>query len=475
MTLQCNYDTHNLVETFSRLTNLASRGVCPHLSTNGNEIPILVVVDSWCGVKNKEGKASCGKGVGPNGYVAAANFTPEPVTVEVGIWTTDPKFITLSDNLKSIEKGAAEWLDTIHLTLSLHYCYHKGKRTESPLSDAIFWLKRDNLGLNRHSTMRYNVIRRSSFSALAYPGLAETSVITVYLSEPGEEPAEDSLFGRPAGTSLRISEAGAGSAEAALSERAQETHAQKRKVLFVSALECEYTAVRSLFSDIEPHMEDDDTAYESGVFRDERCEYEVFIVQCGVGLMNAFEHTANVIKHCAPDFACFVGIAGGIKDVNVFDVVVGDKVYNYESGKDGAVFQTRPDLCHSAKKLVAHAQKVVREKAWRQHPMVKTDIEMPNGFVGAIASGEKVVTADSSSAKRIKKSYGDSLALGMEDYGFLRATEQKVEAIVVRGIADLLKSPHDTPEEVRQKRAAENAAVLASEIIAECLCAKKTR
>jgi len=94
-------------------------------------------------------------------------------------------------------------------------------------------------------------------------------------------------------------------------------------------------------------------------------------------------------------------------------------------------------------------------------------------FVAPIAAGEKVIASDQSDILEfLKVSYNYMIAVEMERFGFLSAAfaYPNIQAIVIRGISDLIEGKNDDAiesEEVRQEKASHHASAFAFESISK--------
>jgi nucleoside phosphorylase len=245
------------------------------------------------------------------------------------------------------------------------------------------------------------------------------------------------------------------------------------RVVILTALDVEFQAVRTHLTDLQDDRPPQGTAYERGKFVANGQEWEVGIVEVGAGNPGAAVETAEAIKHFQPDILFFVGIAGGIKDVEIGDVVLATDVYNYESGKveSGEQFSTRPVAEKSNPQLVEEARSIKRKGEWLQRLSNIPDPQ-PRVYVKPIASGEKVhATRESKDFKLLRERYNDAIAAEMEGFGFLKAASKypEIKAIVIRGISDLIEGKNDDaiePEQVRQEKASHHASAFAFEILA---------
>ena len=195
--------------------------------------------------------------------------------------------------------------------------------------------------------------------------------------------------------------------------------------------------------------------------------------EVGMGNANAQRETELAITYFNPDILFFVGIAGGIKDVLIGDVVAATKVYYYELVKvEEENISNRPDLEKSNHYLVMQAKFEAENKQWLKCFADKLGTK-PQVFVSPIASGEKIIASTKSDLfKFLRKYYNDAIAVEMEGFGFLSAASlhPNVKAIVIRGISDLLDNKNDDSSEsehLRHERASYHASAFAFEILAQ--------
>ena len=115
------------------------------------------------------------------------------------------------------------------------------------------------------------------------------------------------------------------------------------RAFVITALPEEFAAVREHLVGVQEHVHPAETVYETGMFQDGGSRWEVAIVQASQGNVAAAMEVERGIQAFNPDVVLMVGVAGGLKDVKIGDVVVANKVYGFEVGKesDGG-FQSRP-------------------------------------------------------------------------------------------------------------------------------------
>jgi nucleoside phosphorylase len=240
--------------------------------------------------------------------------------------------------------------------------------------------------------------------------------------------------------------------------------------VILTAISIEYSAVRVHLTDLQEETHPQGSVYERGKFADSGKFWEVGIVEVGAGNSGASIEAERAIAYFNPSVVLFVGVAGGIKDVALGDVVAATKVYGYESGKAKPGFEPRPDIGLSTYALIQRARAEARKSDWLQRLTSPPQNQEPKVLVQPIAAGEKVIASKQSSVfKFIQSHYGDAVAVEMEGRGFLQAahTNQQVSALIIRGISDLISGKSKADNMGWQEIAAHHASAFTFEILAK--------
>jgi nucleoside phosphorylase len=242
------------------------------------------------------------------------------------------------------------------------------------------------------------------------------------------------------------------------------------RAVILTALPLEFSAVVAHLNNQREERHPQGTVYIRGTFDEHSDPWDVLVAEIGAGNEGAAAEGERAIQFFAPTVAMFVGVAGGIKDVALGDVVASTKVYNYAYGKAREEFEPRPTLALTSYRLEQTAKAVARSGEWRRRIKHGASLEQqPTAIVGPIAAGSVVIASGQAVLYAfIRKQYGDAVAVEMEGHGHMLAVHLNapVDGIVIRGISDLIEGKSSGGDTKWQPIAAQHAAALAFEIIA---------
>jgi nucleoside phosphorylase len=246
--------------------------------------------------------------------------------------------------------------------------------------------------------------------------------------------------------------------------------ASYRAAIF-TAIPVEYKAVSTHLSDLQEEKMMVETACERGIFVANNRVWDVMIVETGAGTTKTAAETVRAIERFEPMVVIFVGVAGGLKDVRLGDVVVASKVYGYEYGKSDPLFQTRPRVYYPTRRIARRALAASRRNEWlkRLQEDFSDPDDIPRVVIAPIASGNQVIAStDASVLQLLRSHYNDVAAVEMEGYGFLESAHAypHIEALVVRGISDLIDNKLEADRQQFQLIAACRASAFTFEVLA---------
>ena len=164
--------------------------------------------------------------------------------------------------------------------------------------------------------------------------------------------------------------------------------------VILTALAVEYQEIRKHLIHLHEETHPQGTIYERGTFSlSPGQSWDVGIAEIGKGNISAARESERAINYFRPQVILFVGIAGGMKDVQLGDVVAAIKVYSYRSGKVTTTFRLRPNVVNVPYRLEQQLRAEARKPDWLRRIGESPPERTPRVFVGPIAAGEKVLAS----------------------------------------------------------------------------------
>lgn len=236
----------------------------------------------------------------------------------------------------------------------------------------------------------------------------------------------------------------------------------------LSALNCEYLAMRSYLTGLRSREHAAGTRFEAGELAG--AGWDVVLAATGQGNVGAAVIADRAISMFSPDVLLCVGVAGSLKDnVKLGDVVVATRVDAYHGGTAAEDFLARPRTWPAPHRLDQLARQLDRDRSWRRRLPPAADDRPPVVHFRPIAAGEVVL--DSRKAPlyaQLRMYHNDAAAIEMEGAGIAQAAHfnDSLPALVIRGISDLANGKKAAADrEGWQQRASGYAAAFAVSLL----------
>ncbi|MET3535773.1 5'-methylthioadenosine/S-adenosylhomocysteine nucleosidase family protein [Chryseobacterium limigenitum] len=238
-----------------------------------------------------------------------------------------------------------------------------------------------------------------------------------------------------------------------------------KPILILTALEVERQAIEKHLTNIETENHPaTGTDYKKGEYiKGDGTAVSVIVGRTDQTNVNASLETERALEYYKPAYIFFSGVAGGLKDVGVGDIVIGQNVIGIERGKEKKdTFFPRPQFGASSYELERLASNYSTSQLWKNRAKELLDAEFNpeiKVFTGTIASGEKVdASIESDLHKRIEQNASHALAIEMEGLGFLEVcrTRPTVKSLLLRGISDMVEDKTTMDSKGSQPYASQN-------------------
>ena len=159
---------------------------------------------------------------------------------------------------------------------------------------------------------------------------------------------------------------------------------------------------------------------------------ECVLVECGVGKVNAARTAQIMIDKYSVDYVINVGSAGGVnKELNILDIVIGDKLVQYDFDISGAGNYEKGEICGTGKffnsneRLVNLSKEIIENMDGRDFNIV----------VGSIGSADLFCTDPNIGAKT-SEDFGVE-CVEMEGAAIAQVCMlDNVPFLVIRGVSD---------------------------------------
>lgn len=199
------------------------------------------------------------------------------------------------------------------------------------------------------------------------------------------------------------------------------------RIGIIAAENAEMMAIKEIMNDIK-----EETVYNLVFTLGNIENKECVLVECGVGKVNAARTTQILIDKYSVDYVINVGSAGGVnKELNILDIVIGNKLVQYDFDISGAGNYEKGEICGTGKffnsddRLVELSKEIIENMEGRDFNIV----------VGSIGSADLFCTDPKLGAKT-REEFGVE-CVEMEGAAIAQVCMlDNIPFLVIRGVSD---------------------------------------
>ncbi len=211
-------------------------------------------------------------------------------------------------------------------------------------------------------------------------------------------------------------------------------------IVFLTALNVEYGAVRDLMTDAKPRTCTGGTIFDVGELSAHPGR-KIALGVLGAGALTAAALTERALTEFSPATVLFVGVAGGLRPwLEIGDVVVATKIHAFQGGRsEDDKFLVRPNAWLISHEVEQVARRLPRDPRWRAGLSGGAAGQGPEVHFEAVAAGDVVLNSTTSwVAEHLHRHHNDAVAIEMESSGFAHAghLHSRASTATIRGISD---------------------------------------
>lgn len=185
--------------------------------------------------------------------------------------------------------------------------------------------------------------------------------------------------------------------------------------------------------------------------------------QTRMGMVEATYLSTQIMSRFSPKYLIMVGVCGGraTKDVKLLDLIIPNKVFDYQSGKyDNGVFKPYLRVCNiNNKKTISVSEQVLKSMEAYVNTPLKKKCKNITVHSKTLACGNIVVKTNGYLEDVISAFDEETQAVEMESFGVVRSTELIEDK---RVIPIIIKSVMDYTEKDKNDSDKQNAAYLSA-------------